>query len=100
MEEMKEKIIEKLDAEYECFFQDMMRTSKENLFANSGEIETKKAIQNILRNEVKTNPKFDDTALVKKMLYTDNLMESGFRYASDHPELSIKDATLKILFSL
>lgn len=100
MEEMKEKIIEKLDAEYECFFQDMMRTSKENLFANSGEIETKKAIQNILRNEVKTNPKFDDTALVKKMLYTDNLMESGFRYASDYPELSIKDATLKILFSL
>lgn len=42
MEEMKERIIEKLDAEYECFFQDMMRTSKENLFANSGEIETKK----------------------------------------------------------
>ncbi|MBD8914709.1 MAG: hypothetical protein EGR77_01685 [Pseudobutyrivibrio sp.] len=100
MEEMKERIVEKLDAEYECFFQDMMRTSKENLFANSAEIESKKAIQNILRNEVKTNPKFDDLALVKKMLYTDNLMESSFRYASDHPELSIKDATLKILFSL
>ena len=69
MEEMKERIVEKLDAEYECFFQDMMRTSKENLFANSAEIESKKAIQNILRNEVKTNPKFDDLALVKKMLY-------------------------------
>lgn len=74
MEEMKERIVEKLDAEYECFFQDMMRTSKENLFANSAEIESKKAIQNILRNEVKTNPKFDDLALVKKMLYTDNLI--------------------------
>lgn len=100
MEEMKESIIEKLDAEYECFFQDMIRTSKENLFANSGEIETKKAIQNILRHEVKTNNKFNDKELVKKMLYTDNLMETSFRYALDHPELSIKEATFKILFSL
>lgn len=32
---------EKISYEFECFYLDMMRTSKENIFAHSAEIETK-----------------------------------------------------------
>lgn len=40
---MEEKVLEKIDTEYEFFFLDMVKTTKENLFAKSGEIESKKA---------------------------------------------------------
>ena len=50
---MKEKILEKLDMEYEIFFLDMIKTTKENLFAKSGEIETKKSIVIFLNDEIR-----------------------------------------------
>lgn len=35
---------EKISYEFQCFYLDMMRTSKENIFAHSAEIETKKQL--------------------------------------------------------
>ena len=37
---------EKVHYEYERFYLDMMRTSKENIFAHSDEIEAKKMLKN------------------------------------------------------
>ena len=39
----------KIDWEYEMFYLDIMRTSKANIFAKSGEIEAKKKIIEALR---------------------------------------------------
>lgn len=99
MEEMKERIVEKLDAEYECFFQDMLRTSKENLFANSYEIETKKTIQKTLRNTIMADERFAEEDNAKTLIYTNNLMETCYRFASDHKELDPVEVTRKILYA-
>ena len=48
---------EKVEYEYRCFFLDMMRTSKENIFAHSDEIEVKKRIREALLN---LNDKLDE----------------------------------------
>lgn len=41
---MMDLVLEKIDFEYELFFMDMMKSTKENIFAKSREIELKKAI--------------------------------------------------------
>lgn len=97
---MNEKIIQKLDAEYECFVNDMLRTSKENLFAKSEEITVKKSIQNVLRDLVANDQRFEEKAFADKILYTNNVMEMCYRFASDYKNLSTEDACKKALFSL
>lgn len=42
--EMMELVLNKIDMEYEFYFMDMMKSTKENIFAKSKEIELKKAI--------------------------------------------------------
>lgn len=97
---MREKIIKKLDAEYECFVNDMLRTSKENLFAKSEEITVKKSIQNVLRELVSNDPAFEEKEMVDKILYTNNIMEMCYRFASDYKNLSTEEACRKLIFSL
>ena len=38
---------EKINYEFQCFYLDQLRTSKENIFAHSGEIEIKKVLMRI-----------------------------------------------------
>lgn len=97
---MRNKILEKLDAEYECFFNDMLRTSKENLFANSDEISLKKEIQRDLRELVKTSKKFENEDLSNKILISNNVMEICYRYAIDHPDIDTRTACEKVIFSI
>lgn len=97
---MRKKILDKLDAEYECFFNDMLRTSKENLFAQSDEISLKKKIQRCLREMINTSESFDDLELANKVLLSNNMMEMCYRYTTDHPDLDIKSACENIIFSL
>ena len=94
---MRGKILEKLDTEYEFFFLDVMRTSKENIFAISGEIERKKRIQKFLKEYVSSEKNLKDEVMIKRLLLTDNLMESCYRYVRDHPELKTRAACLEYL---
>lgn len=76
-------IKEKIEHEYRCFFLDMMSTSKENIFAHSGEIELKKLAKKkllVLTSHVK---EADESAL---FLQT-NLLESVYRFLTDRLEL-------------
>lgn len=97
---MRKKILEKLDAEYECFFNDMLRTSKENLFAQAEEIALKKKVQVCLRTMIKSSECFEDEEFANKLLLSNNLMDICYRYASDHPDIDTKSACENILFSL
>ena len=52
-------LLDKINYEFKCFFLDLMRTSKENIFAHSAEIETKKKLllhlQSMVENMEVTN---------------------------------------------
>lgn len=52
---MTDKILAKINTEYELFFMQMMSCTKELLYSRSREIEMKKTITSFLRNEVKNN---------------------------------------------
>lgn len=85
---MKEKILEKLDMEYEIFFLDMIKTTKENLFAKSGEIETKKSIVIFLNDEIRNNKNIQ----AEKMLTSNGIIDEFYRYVTDHKEISFDEA--------
>lgn len=69
----------KIEYEYECFYLDQMRTSRENIFARSGEIETKKR----LTNQLYMIAKDADEKLCQLLLGQVNLLESFYRYYMD-----------------
>lgn len=94
---MRGEILEKLDTEYEFFFLDVMRTSKENIFAISGEIERKKLIQKCLKEYVSSPKNLKNETMEKRLLLTDNLMESCYRYVMDYPELKTRAACMEYL---
>lgn len=83
---MREKILQKLDVEYEFFFLESMRNSKANLFAKSFEIETKKQVQEFLRKFIKSNEALSDEKFARRLYLSDNLMDECYRYTKDHPE--------------
>lgn len=85
---MKEKILEKLDMEYELFFFEMVKTTKENLFAKSGEIETKKAIVIFLKAEIANN----ENITAEKLLTSNGIIDEFYRYVTDHKEISFDEA--------
>ena len=85
---MKEKILEKLDMEYEIFFLEMIKTTKENLFAKSGEIETKKSIVIFLNDEIRNNKNIQG----EKMLTSNGIIDEFYRYVTDHKEISFDEA--------
>lgn len=69
-------LTEKIEHEYRCFFLDMMRTSKENIFAHSEEIETKKKLALRLREL----EKHFNAETVECLLLQENLLESAYQF--------------------
>lgn len=75
-----EKLRNKIDTEYEFFVMDMLKSSRENLFAKSAEIELKKRITVELR-VIAVNEK----ELCREKMFTENnLIDSFYRYIYDH----------------
>lgn len=75
-----EKIQDKIDIEYEFFVMDMLKSSRENLFAKSAEIELKKKITERLRTSVAKA----SAESLQKMSTENNLIDSFYRYITDH----------------
>lgn len=72
-------IQEKINYEFKCFYLDQMRTSKENIFAHSAEIETKKkllAALQLLAGEL-------DEDTEKFLMPQNNLLESAYCFWKD-----------------
>lgn len=88
---MTDKILAKINTEYELFFMQMMSCTKELLYSRSREIEMKKAITSFLRDEVKNNK---DIKLIR-MSTSINLLDEFYRYATDHEDISL-DESMKI----
>lgn len=70
---------EKVHYEYERFYLDMMRTSKENIFAHSDEIEAKKMLKKAILNKIKSMSEDE----VESLLVEDNLLESAYRFLKE-----------------
>lgn len=85
---MTDKILAKINTEYELFFMQMMSCTKELLYSRSREIEMKKTITSFLRNEVKNNK---DIKLIR-MSTSINLLDEFYRYATDHEGISLDEA--------
>lgn len=85
---MTDKILAKINTEYELFFMQMMSCTKELLYSRSREIEMKKTITSFLRNEVKNNK---DIKLIR-MSTSINLLDEFYRYAIDHEDISLDEA--------
>ena len=77
-----EEMGRKLDFEFESFYHRTLCTSKSNIFAISGEIETKKRISKYLRDAVASI----ETRRLDRMYSHNNLLEECYRYCLDHPE--------------
>lgn len=80
----------KIEYEYECFYLDQMRTSRENIFARSGEIETKKRLTNQLYEIAQDADEKTSQILCSQV----NLLESFYRFYMDvhrrHPETKMQ----------
>ena len=76
-----EGIDEKIDFEFEQFFNEMKRTSKSNIFARSSEIEIKKKITRHLKRTVKKL----EPELLNRLFSHINILEECYRYHMDHP---------------
>lgn len=70
---------EKINYEFQCFFLDQMRTSKENIFAHSAEIETKKKLLGALQFLAEDL----DEATEKFLMPQNNLLESAYCFWKD-----------------
>ena len=81
-------VLNKIDMEYELYFMDMMKSTKENIFAKSKEIELKKSIVLFLKNNVHNNR---DIKLVR-MTTSNNLIDEFYRYVIDHEDISKDEA--------
>lgn len=70
---------DKIAYEYQCFFLDLMRTSKENIFAHSAEIEIKKKL--LLHLQGVAEKADEDTE--KNLMLQNNLLESVYCFWKD-----------------
>ena len=84
-----ELVLNKIDMEYEFYFMDMMKSTKENIFAKSKEIELKKAIVLFLKRNVK----------LIRMTTTNNLIDEFYRYVTDHEDIDREEAMNKYLMN-
>lgn len=87
---MKEKLIDKIEKEYEFFILDILRTSKANIVAQSGQIETRKRIAFLLKNYI-YRMENSDNDFEKKLLYFDNISDELYRLIIEHHEKSIDE---------
>lgn len=66
----------KIEYEWQLFYLDLLRTSKENIFAHSDEIEMKKALREALYQlQKKIKPEIE-----KLLLVQNNLLESAYAF--------------------
>ena len=72
----------KIEWEYETFYMDIMRTSKANIFAKSGEIEAKKKIIEALRKIFRERKKHEPQ-LFEKLSGFDSVLDEVYRYILD-----------------
>lgn len=93
--EMMDIVLSKIDMEYEFFFMDMMKSTKENIFAKSKEIELKKAIVLFLKKNVHSNKEIK----LIRMTTTNNLIDEFYRYVTDHEDIDRKEAMNKYLMN-
>ena len=85
---MQDKILDKINVEYELFFMQCMSYTKELLYSRSKEIEMKKTITSYLRDEVKNNKNIK----LVRMSTSNNLLDEFYRYAKDHEDISLREA--------
>ncbi len=90
---MREKILDKLNNEYELFFLKTMSSTKESIFSHSYEIEMKKNITSFLKNEITKNKKIT----LLKMETSNGIIEEFYRYVTDHKEISFEKAMKEYL---
>ncbi len=81
-------VLNKIDMEYELYFMDMMKSTKENIFAKSKEIELKKSIVLFLKNNVHNNREIK----LVRMTTSNNLIDEFYRYVIDHEDISKDEA--------
>ena len=81
-------VLNKIDMEYELYFMDMMKSTKENIFAKSKEIELKKSIVLFLKNNVHNNREIQ----LVRMTTSNNLIDEFYRYVIDHEDISKDEA--------
>ena len=93
--EMMELVLNKMDMEYEFYFMDMMKSTKENIFAKSKEIELKKAIVLFLKRTVHSNKEIK----LIRMTTTNNLIDEFYRYVTDHEDIDREEAMNKYLMN-
>ncbi len=67
---------EKINYEFQCFYLDQLRTSKENIFAHSGEIEIKK----VLMKELMRIAELLDEQEKEIVSLQPNLLESAYSF--------------------
>lgn len=77
-----DKLIKKVETEYEIFYMDMIKTSRENIFAKSSEIEKKKDIVRYLKKAIRVNKNL----CFNMMLTANNLLDEFYRYVIDHDD--------------
>lgn len=70
---------EKINYEFQCFFLDQMRTSRENIFARSGEIEAKKRLLETMQMLLKDVEGPTENLLLAQS----NLLESAYCFWKD-----------------
>lgn len=92
---MMELVLNKIDMEYEFYFMDMMKSTKENIFAKSKEIELKKAIVLFLKRNVHINKEIK----LIRMTTTNNLIDEFYRYVIDHEDIDREEAMNKYLMN-
>ena len=85
---MQDKILDKINVEYELFSMQCMSCTKELLYSRSKEIEMKKTITSYLRDEVKNNKNIK----LVRMSTSNNLLDEFYRYAKDHEDISLREA--------
>ena len=85
---MMDLVIDKIDFEYEYYFMDMMKCTKENIFAKSREIELKKSIVIYLKNIVHNNRNIN----LMKMATSNGLIDEFYRYVIDHEDIGREEA--------
>ena len=73
---------EKISNEFQRYFLSMMATSKDNIFAHSNEIETKKQI----KKELYTFAETLDSEQKELLSVQNNLIESVYRFETDLPK--------------
>lgn len=89
------RVEEKMKYEYRCFYLDLLKTSRENIFAHSNEIETKKEIMNEL---FLLTLKLDEQTK-ELLILQGNLLESAYCFVRELKNLSVESDIPKALES-